>query len=175
MVPDDYFQAVFSRIQAYIQSQYDDVPLTPSTPPSSLRKILDLKLPIEGMGLENSLLDIDVFLKNSVRTHAPGFMNPLWGGLSFAGLSGDLIASATNNSMYTRDLSPIASLIETEIIRRACELTGYTEGFGTFTSGGSNGNLMGLLCARQHAIHDSGLNGFDGSKHVIFVSEESHY
>jgi glutamate/tyrosine decarboxylase-like PLP-dependent enzyme len=175
MVPDDYFQAVFSRLKAYIESQHDDVPLAPSASPSSLRKTLDLKLPIEGMGLENSLHDIDVFLENSMRTHAPGFMNPLWGGLSLAGLSGEFVASATNNSMYTRDLSPIASLIEIELIRRACELTGYTDGFGTFTSGGSNGNLMGLLCARQHAIHDSGLNGFDGSKHVIFVSEESHY
>jgi len=175
MMLDDFFQAVFTRIQTYVDSQHDDIPLTPSTSPSSLSKTLDLKLPIEGMGLENTLSDIDVFLQNSTRTHAPGFMNPLWGGLSPAGLSGEFVACATNNSMYTRDLSPIASLIEVEIIRRACELTGYSDGFGTFTSGGSSGNLMGLLCARQHAIQDSGLNGFDGSKHVIFVSEEAHY
>lgn len=175
MTPDEFLQAVFAQISRYVESQHEDVPLSTAISPSSLQKISDLKLPLEGMGLENALSDLATFFEHSIRTHAPGFMNPLWGGMSITGVAGDMVASVTNNSMYTRELSPFASLIEIEIIRRACELVGYTHGFGTFTSGGSNGNLMGLLCARQHLIRDSGLNGFNGSRHVIFVSEEAHF
>jgi glutamate/tyrosine decarboxylase-like PLP-dependent enzyme len=175
MTPDEFLQAVFEQISEYVNSQFDDVPISSTIPPSSLQKISDLKLPLEGMGLQNALSDLATFFEHSIRTHSPGFMNPLWGGMSLTGVAGDMVATITNNSMYTRELSPFASLIEIEILRRACELIGYAHGFGSFTSGGSSGNLMGLLCARQHLRQDSGLNGFDGSKHVIFVSEEAHF
>ncbi|MGB0612455.1 MAG: pyridoxal phosphate-dependent decarboxylase family protein, partial [Poseidonia sp.] len=60
-------------------------------------------------------------------------------------------------------------------IERMCEMVGFPDGFGTMTTGGSNGNMLGMLCAREHAIPGSTKRGFDGSKMVAFVSEESHY
>ena len=45
--------------------------------------------------------------------------------------------------------------------------------FGTLTTGGSNGNMLGMLCARQYADPMSSLNGFDGTKYVAFVSEST--
>tara|TARA_B100001741_G_scaffold306167_1_gene299260 strand:- start:18 stop:1076 length:1059 start_codon:yes stop_codon:yes gene_type:complete len=55
------------------------------------------------------------------------------------------------------------------------EIVGYGEGFGTLTTGGSNGNMLGMLCARQSINPLSSLDGFDGSKYVAFVSAEAHY
>jgi len=44
-----------------------------------------------------------------------------------------------------------------------------------FTTGGSNGNMLGFLMARQSKYPDSLTKGFDGSKACVFVSEECHY
>ena len=172
---DSFLDNVFDKIIEYVDGQFSNQRVGPNINPTSMQRVSDLKLPHEGLGRQQSLEDIDVYMKNSIRTHAPGFMNPLWGGMSIVGTAGDLIATVTNNSMYTQELSPFATLIEIELIKKACELIGYPDGFGSFTSGGSNGNLLGLLCARKRLIPNSVLNGFDGSKHVIFVSSEAHY
>mgnify|MGYP006130283927 CR=1 FL=1 len=76
-------------------------------------------------------------------------MNPLWGGLNIAAFAGEIIASMTNTSMYTFELAPMATLIEQALIKRMCEMIGFGEGNGTLTTGGSNGNMLGIMCARQ--------------------------
>jgi glutamate/tyrosine decarboxylase-like PLP-dependent enzyme len=51
--------------------------------------------------------------------------------------------------MYTYELSPVASLIEQEILKKMCDKASFPEGSsGVLTTGGSNGNMLGLLCAR---------------------------
>ena len=55
------------------------------------------------------------------------------------------------------------------------EMVGFSDGFGTFTTGGSNGNMLGMLCAREHLLAGSTKQGFDGRTTVIFVSAEAHY
>ena len=67
---------------------HDSDDVTQFIPQSSLRKITDLSLPLEGLGLENALDDIDQFLKYSVKTNQPGFMNPLWGGMNISAFAG---------------------------------------------------------------------------------------
>ena len=128
-----------------------------------------------GRGLDAALDDIESVLRHSVRTTAPGFMNPLWGGLSIASIAGELVTAATNTAMYTYEIAPIATLIESTILKRMAELAEFGTSQGTLTTGGSNGNLLGMLCARQAKIPLSSHSGFDGTKMVAFVSEESHY
>ena len=55
------------------------------------------------------------------------------------------------------------------------ELAGFSTSKGTLTTGGSNGNMLGLLCARQSMDQKSSSLGFDGRNSVVFVSEEAHY
>ena len=102
-------------------------------------------------------------------------MNPLWGGLSIASIAGELVTAATNTAMYTYEIAPIATLIESTILKRMAELADFGTSQGTLTTGGSNGNLLGLLCARQAKFPLSSHSGFDGTKMVAFVSEETHY
>jgi len=138
--------------------------------------MVDLKPPVKGQGFEGVLKGIDEFMAHSVRSHHPGFNNPIWGGWNPAAFAGELIAATTNTSMYTYELAPMASLIELELITKQCELAGLPEGSsGVLTTGGSNGNMMAMLCARQKMFPDCLHKGSDGTKLVAYVSEESHY
>lgn len=170
-----FIDEVAQRLIDYIALKDTDGKVKPSLPMKSLRRTLDVSLPLEGNGMNSVLDDLDTYIHQSVKTHKPEFMNPLWGGLSLPALAGEIIAAATNNSMYTFELSPMGTLIEQALIERMCEMVGFPDGFGTMTTGGSNGNMLGMLCAREHAIPGSTKRGFDGSKMVAFVSEESHY
>ena len=123
--------------------------------------------------MDTVLDDLDSYIANGVNTHRSEFMNPLWGGLSLPALAGDIVASTTNNAMYTFELSPMGTLIERALIDRMNEIVGFPDGFGTFTTGGSNGNMLGMLCAReQHA--PSSKTGIDGRKMAILYLQ-NHY
>ena len=171
-----FLDDLVSRVQNYIDSsKKSDEKTVEFLNATSRLKSTDLMLPLEGRGSQSILDDVDNFLKQCVKTNRPEFMNPLWGGLNIAGFAGEVIAALTNQSMYTYELSPIATLIEKAIIERMMEIVGYSDGFGTLTTGGSNGNMLGMLCARQAINPMSTLSGFDGSRYVAFVSSEAHY
>ncbi|XP_037934449.1 cysteine sulfinic acid decarboxylase-like [Teleopsis dalmanni] len=92
------------------------------------------------------------------------------------GLAGTWISEALNTSAYTFEVAPVFSLIETEIIRKVCEIAGYNEGDGIFSPGGSISNMYGLVLARYKRypmIKSEGLFGMRPL--VLFTSEESHY
>ena len=175
MESEEFLDEVLSRVKSFLASSQTESQIRPSESHASLARTSDLNLPLEGRGLEAALDDIESVLRNSVRTTAPGFMNPLWGGLSIASIAGELVTAATNTAMYTYEIAPIATLIESSILKRIAELADFGTSQGTLTTGGSNGNLLGMLCARQAKFPMSSHGGFDGTKMVAFVSEESHY
>jgi glutamate/tyrosine decarboxylase-like PLP-dependent enzyme len=175
MAVNDFIDALSVRIVSYLESADAPGKVVDFLPGKSLSKIADLKLPLEGRGINSVLDDIDEYLRLCVKTNRAGFMNPLWGGLSLAGFAGEIIANLSNTSMYTYELAPLATLIEQTIISRVGELIGFPHCAGSLTTGGSNGNMLGVLCARQAMIPTSTQDGFDGRKMVLFVSEEAHY
>ncbi len=118
---------------------------------------------------------IHKYIQTSVKTKEAGYMQSLWGGTHISGVLGEFLAASTNTSMYTFDIAPSATVIEKSIISKMIQLIGWNEGEGTFTSGGSNGNLLGLACARNYAFPEYAKKGNSGKKLQIFVSKESHY
>lgn len=175
MNSSEFLNAVTARLDDYVASRDRVERVNPEHSPATLRKTLDVQLPLEGHGLNPVLDDLDTYIAHSVKTHRGEFMNPLWGGLSLPALAGEIIAAATNNSMYTQELSPMGTLIEHTVLQKMCEMVGFSDGFGTLTTGGSNGNMLGMLCAREHAVPASTKKGFNGSRMVVFVSAEAHY
>lgn len=175
METSDFLEAITLRLADYVASKDRSERVNPANAAASLRRTLDVQLPLEGHGLNPVLDDLDRYIANSVKTHRSEFMNPLWGGLSLPALAGEMVAAATNNSMYTQELSPMGTLIEQTLVERMCGMVGFPDGFGTFTTGGSNGNMLGMLCARERALPGSTKRGFDGSSMVVFVSAEAHY
>lgn len=176
MALEEFIDQLAKRIVSYVKAEQDHSKKTIDfLTHGSRSKTTDIKLPLEGLGPQAVMDDIDEFLKQCIKTNRGEFMNPLWGGMNITAFAGELIATLTNQSMYTYELAPLASIIEQTIINRMSEIIGFSEGFGTLTTGGSNGNMLGMLCARQSILPNSSKTGFDGSKYAAFVSSESHY
>ncbi|MEL7352090.1 MAG: pyridoxal-dependent decarboxylase [Cyanobacteria bacterium P01_A01_bin.116] len=144
--------------------------------PDTLKARLSLALPTEGRPLSSLNEDIASYLSHAVRTANPAYFNQLWGGFNAACFMGDMLSSATNTSMYTHEVAPVATLIEKTLIAKIGELVGFTNPEGQFTTGGSNGNLMAMAMARHRAVPTLKQTGLAGMpKLVAFVSEEAHY
>ena len=119
---------------------------------------------------------IEQYISRAVDTSSPHFYNQLFSGFSTMGYLGEVIAAITNSSMYTYEMSPMATLIEMELIKKMAGIVGYKNGFGTFVTGGSNANLVAMLAARDKASPLTKQQGlFENKTLCAFVSEESHY
>jgi L-2,4-diaminobutyrate decarboxylase len=100
-----------------------------------------------------------------------------------AALAAEVVISALNQSMDSFDQAPIATIIEQKIIQWLCEEANLTASAGgTFTTGGSQSNYMGLLLARDEFLQShwgwpaqkSGLPP-EARKLRILCSEVAHF
>ena len=169
-----FLEEVQSKIIDYLaepQNNVQDINDLPDKP--SLTKHLDLKTPTK---LKKINEIIDKYLSSALRTDSPNFYNQLFSGFSTMGFIGEMIATITNSSMYTFEMSPNATLIEKTLINKMSKLIGYKNGYGTFVNGGSNGNLIAMLSALNREYPNSKFNGLFGHETLVaFVSKESHY
>lgn len=116
------------------------------------------------------------YIKYSVKTSSKQFHNQLFAGTNLPSLLGELTSVVLNASNYTYEVSPIGTLMEKELIEKMCEKIGYNEADGTFLTGGSNGNLLAVLCARQKYFSKIKTEGlYNLPNLVIFANEKSHY
>ena len=73
-------------------------------------------------------------------------------------------------------MAPVFSLMEKEVVRKMCELIGWSCGNGIFSPGGSLSNMYGLMCARYHRFPETKKKGCRHlSQLIIFASSEVHY
>ncbi|MBI3142537.1 MAG: aminotransferase class V-fold PLP-dependent enzyme [Bacteroidetes bacterium] len=116
------------------------------------------------------------YIKYSVKTGNKQYLNQLFSGFNETAVVGDMLAVLMNTSMYTYEVSPIATLIEREVIDKMNSYLGFVGGDGIFTTGGSNSNLMGMLCARHMKSPNMKEKGLFGSVPLTaFVSDQAHY
>ena len=175
--PDtEFIKEVNSLIINFIKDNYKDIKSISSIPNSNtIKHKFDLSL-----GKKHSLRDmknfVEQYLKFSVKTGNIHFYNQLFSGFSMMGYTGEAITAVTNSSMYTYEMSPIATLMEKELIKKMSLKIGYEEGDGTFVTGGSNGNFIAMLAARhryQPYACDIGLQ--NQNQLVGFISQDAHY
>ncbi|MEM8639854.1 MAG: aminotransferase class V-fold PLP-dependent enzyme [Cyanobacteria bacterium P01_G01_bin.54] len=151
-------------------------PVTQPLEPEKLRDRLPLELPTKGKPLAELETEIAAYLQAAVKTSHPRYFNQLWGGFNAACLMGDLLTSATNTSMYTYEVAPVATLIEQALVAKLGALVGFANPEGQFTTGGSNGNLMALAIARHRALPTLKQDGMVNAPRLIaFVSADAHY
>ena len=73
--------------------------------------------------------------------------------------------------MYTYEMSPVSTLMEIELVKKMSSLVGYENGGGIFVPGGSNGNLLAMLAARQKKAPETMKKGlFKSPELTLFVS-----
>jgi len=103
------------------------------------------------------------------------FFNQLFGGRQSKAILGDLLAVMLNNSMYTYKVAGPQVGIEQEIIRKSCNLIGYgSKSNGTFPTGGSMSNYMGLIMGRDAKDPACRYKGMTKPL-IIYTSKECHY
>lgn len=123
--------------------------------------------------IEDILQDLASQLEEpGINTAAGGHLGYIPGGGLYAAALGDYIADVTNKYAGVYYASPGAVNIENSLIDWAGRLVGYQNGFGgNITSGGSIGNLVGIIAARD--AHE--LKGRDLERTVVYSTRLSHH
>lgn len=136
-------------------------------------------LPEEGRGLDAVLRTLaEVAIPYGLRNGAPGFSGWVTTSPTTAGVAAELAATIAGSQRWW--LQPF-NLLETVALDWLRSLLGLSDGLqGTFTSGGSVANLIGLGAARQHAFERAGIDvardGIAaGGGWRIYASSEIHH
>jgi glutamate/tyrosine decarboxylase-like PLP-dependent enzyme len=195
----DFLQEVFSTLQLSIRNGLEGKgSVRGLTEPQALLEIftpimahIEAGLPrAEWLGLVESVLS------HSTSSIHDGFFNQLYGGFQAPGIAGDWLATVLNMSMATLEISPVATVLEGLLFARARTLLGYGPamdlalGGGTLVPGGSNGNMVALLIARNALFPETKATGLGarprgmaqpgitndlGGPLCFFVSSDAHY
>lgn len=173
----EILSGAFDKIRRYIVDNQDNSkPVVQFRSPAQLKEKINFK--IDGNGIsENDFLDLlDKYLEYSVKTGNKQFLNQLYSGFNLPAFIGEMFTALTNTSMYTYEVAPVATSIETEMISLMNSYAGYSDGDGIFVSGGSNANLIAMFSARNRILPESRFEGYDRKhKLVAFVNEQAHY
>jgi glutamate/tyrosine decarboxylase-like PLP-dependent enzyme len=170
-----FLSTLFKKFDTYM-SQSKEAPVVTYTSPEEMKLKLLNVTNFDGKSLDELFPYIDFYLKHAVNTGHPQFFNQLFSGRNIAGVAGEWLSTLTNTSMYTYEMAPISSLLENIFLEKLNSYIGYKNEDGLFTHGGSNANLLAMLCARHERYPDLKKSGLFGQKPLVaFVSEEAHY
>ena len=177
MDQDLILQSTFQKIDNYIKSNSDNhKPVVKFKLPFELKAIMDLRVDDNGVTENEFLTLIDKYLDFSVRTGNKQFFNQLYSGFNFPAFIGEVLTTLSSTSMATYEIAPVATVIEEEMIRLMNNYVGYKDGEGIFLTGGSNGNLVAMLSARNKFFPEGRREGFDRNlKLKAYVNEHAHY
>jgi len=176
-VTPEILASFFERVARYLEAQQaPHSRVVDYYPPSQLAELLSVQLPRDGASVDTVFDMIEACLRYSVDTGHPQFFNQLFGGRHWPALLGEWTASVVSTSLYTYEMAPVATLMERYLIEKMGGLAGFQHPSGTFVTGGSNGNLMGMVAAlhaHNPAIKTRGLGGQPPL--IALVSEDSHF
>ena len=168
-------EILLEDVHAKILSYLDNPQIKPIETVENIRKDLNITLG-SSSDFNHIRTSVDKYLQYSTKTSSSNFFNQLYGGFSITGHIGEMLSSITNNSMYTYEMSPVSTLMEIELVKKMSSLVGYEKGGGIFVPGGSNGNLLAMLAARQKKAPETLKKGlFQTPELTLFVSKDSHY
>jgi len=144
--------------------------------PEDLKMLLNLDQKEGELNWDQLFEWVGQYLKHSVVTHHPRFVNRMWSGANLPSVVGEIITAISNTSAGTFESAPVSTLMEMYMIQRMLDLVGFSNGEGQMTTGSSNANMIAMMAARNRAntnISQSGL--FAQQELFSFVSEDSHY
>jgi len=146
---------------------------------SQWRPLLDEPLPEQGVGMD-AVLELlrDVVIPRGLRVGHPGFTAWVTTAPSTIAAAGHLASAVVSAQRWW--LQP-GNHLDTMAVRWLIELLGFPESHvGTFTSGGSTANLVGIGAARQYAGEKLGIDpAFDGISGMpeprVYATPETHH
>jgi L-2,4-diaminobutyrate decarboxylase len=122
--------------------------------PAELSSFIDSEalLP-SGLPLKQVAEKLQSIIRHSVNVNHPYAIAHLHCPPLIPSLAAEIVISALNQSMDSFDQAPIATILEQKMIQWLCAQAEFPAAAGgTFTTGGSLSNYMGLLLARDAAL-----------------------
>lgn len=136
---------------------------------------MDLQISSQGIDWSDLLLEVrSQVLPRSLNLHSPRYMGHMDSVPLAITIWADALVAALNNNMLSRELAPLFTQLEVQLMQWFAQLFGLGDrSFGTMTAGGSLANITALVLARnakQHQIKSQGVQ----QKLVAFVSDAAH-
>lgn len=169
-----FFDRVSKLAQKYIAADVTDPVLTP-TDPEKIRGKFPIEIGQKGLSDDQFFADLETVVMNTPKTASSKFFNQLFGGRNLPAVAGDMLVSVLNNSMYTYKVAGIQVAIEKEVLALMLRKTGFENGDGGFTPGGSISNMVAMMVARNEKFPDGKKTGFPMNDLVAYTSEDAHY
>lgn len=168
-------RAVLPSLERFLRFEGQD----PARARSRWRAALDGPLPAEGVGRDATLAELaDLVVANGLRTGHPGFTGWVTTMPTDVAAAADLAQAV---AVPQRWWATAGNFVDDLAMRWLIALLGFpASAAGTFTSGGSTANLLGLGAARQHAGERLGLHpSRDGNEGLVeprvYCSTETHH
>lgn len=181
-----YYKDVIEKTSLAIINSFNTSLAYKGLSPQDLKKELNQIdiLPENGESFDEVLKKVVTkIMPNFLYTSSKGYMAHLHSPALIESIASELIISTFNQSMDSWDQSPVATEIELLVIQMLTQLYGFNEqSDGVFTSGGSQSNFSGLMCARDWYCntvlhHDVKKKGLPSNYHKfrIYTSQLSHF
>jgi len=171
---EKFLNDVFLTLKKYVSQNDLPTPVIKSSTPEEMNRLVP-SINAQGIDQETFLKELEFILERSVRTNHPLFLNQLFGGADPLAIIGDWVTSLLNPTMATFEIAPVLTVIEKRLVSKLLQMTGLSQGEGIMVTGGSNANLLGMLCARTDYNPSIRQNGFTHNNFRIYVSSEAHY
>jgi aromatic-L-amino-acid/L-tryptophan decarboxylase len=171
-VSADEFRAIADGVNRLVADFLSDLEerRTVSATSTTDTAAFDLPLPEEGVG-EAALRDLEA-ISEHLRAPTGRRLPYVLGSGDPIGALGDLYASVVNQNVTAWRSAPAAVTIERTVLESLAAAIGCDGFVGTFTSGGSLGNLMALAMARESRAPANQDGAQPGA--VVYASEEVH-
>jgi glutamate/tyrosine decarboxylase-like PLP-dependent enzyme len=171
---EKFLNDVFLTLSSYLKTASTSEKVIKRVPAEKLKNALP-QLTAKGISHSELLTELTYILEHSVRTVHPLFLNQLFGGFDAAAWVGEVVSTLLNPTMATFEVAPLLTVIEKKLVSELLALFGIERGEGIMVTGGSNANLLAMLCARTDYNPSIRQTGFAHNRFRIYVSEEAHY
>jgi L-2,4-diaminobutyrate decarboxylase len=177
------YQSLISQAAEIVCGSLPNRPYSGATPAALAALVDDDFLPSVASSREQIATTLRTVVAQSIAVNHPNTAAHLHCPPLLAALAAEVVTSALNQSMDSFDQAPIATIVEQKLVRWLSTEAGLpASAGGTFTTGGSQSNYMGLLLARDAFLQKhwnwsaqkSGLPP-ESRRLRIFCSEVAHF
>lgn len=149
----DVYRTLIARTAEIVCESFPNQPYAGRNPAALADVVGNDFLPQRQRSTEEIANTLRTVVSNSIAVSNPHTAAHLHCPPLLAALAAEVVISALNQSMDSFDQAPIATVVEQKMIRWLCSEAGLpTTAAGTFTTGGSQSNYMGLLLARDSLL-----------------------
>ena len=146
----DAYRKLIARAVQIVCESFPNQPYCGNSPAALAEAVATDFLPQREGSWDQIAETLRAVVANSVAVSDPNTAAHLHCPPLLAALAAEVVISALNQSMDSFDQAPIATVVEQKMIRWLCTEAGLpATATGTFTTGGSQSNYMGLLLARD--------------------------